>query len=117
MLSWLRRLVGRKPLLVIGAGKLPEGQSKRIAVGDPFADGKELILARVGGKLCAVDRKCPHEAAGRISDGPLHEGRYVMCPLHNYKFDAATGRAEAGACKNAKLYRVREIDGNAEIDV
>ena len=97
-----------------GVDRLPEGDSKKISVGDPLAGGTEIILCRREGKLFAVDVLCPHEG-GRIVAGPLHEGRYVMCPLHNYKFDPANGRAIGAACKAAKTYRV--VDHGVDCEV
>ncbi len=99
-----------------GVDKLPEGESKKISIGDPMAGGTEIILCRRDGKLFAVDVLCPHEG-GRIVAGPLHEGRYVMCPLHNYKFDPANGRAIGAACKNARTYRVVARGGDCEVFV
>ena len=114
MLSKLLGIFRGRPVLVQGVGKLGEGQSRRIAIGDPLAGGKEIVLCRVGGVLYALDRRCPHEG-GRINDGPLIEGRYAMCPLHNYKFDPTTGRAVGVACADARRYRVREKGGDAEL--
>lgn len=106
---------GKKPALIKGTGKLAEGEAKRVSFGDPLAGGTEVMLCRVGGRLHAVDRLCPHESGGRLVEGPLVEGKYVMCPLHGYKFDPANGRAVGVPCKNAKTYRVREVDGDTEI--
>lgn len=114
MLSKLFGAFGRKPVVIQGAGKLLEGQSKRVEIGDPLAGGLEIVLARVGGKLCAVDRLCPHEG-GRIADGPLAAGKYVVCPLHNYKFDPTNGRAVGVACSDARTYRVEEQNGDARV--
>ncbi|MBM3990435.1 MAG: Rieske 2Fe-2S domain-containing protein [Planctomycetes bacterium] len=116
MLAKLLGMFGRKPVLVKGAGKLAEGDSKRIAIGDPLAGGVEVILGRVDGQLCALDRRCPHEG-GRLIDGPLAEGRYMVCPLHNYKFDPRNGRAVGVTCSDAKVYKVREHDGDADLFV
>lgn len=104
-----------KPALIRGTGKLAEGQSKKVEFGDVLAGtGKQVVLCRVEGKLYALDGLCPHEG-GRISDGPLIEGKHAMCPLHNYKFDPRTG-AEIGAmCKDAKTYKVREQGADCEI--
>lgn len=107
-------LIRGRPILIKGAGKLPEGQSKKIDIGDPLAGGRQVVLCRVDGKLCAIDALCPHEG-GRISDGPLHEGRFAMCPLHNYQFDPTTGKALDRECKNARTYRVREKGGDCEL--
>jgi nitrite reductase/ring-hydroxylating ferredoxin subunit len=114
MLSWLRTLVSGRPVLIQGGGRLPEGQARCVALGDPLAGGKEIVLVRRDGRLMALDRLCPHEG-GRIADGPLVEGRYVRCPLHNYRFDPQTGRAVGVACKNARIYRVRERQSDCEV--
>jgi len=115
MFSRLFGFLGPKPVLVQGTDKLPEGVSKIVSLGDPLAGGKELVLCRSGGRLHALDRHCPHNEGGRFVDGPLLEGKYVMCPLHNYKFEPQTGRAVGVACPAAKVYRVRERDGDSEI--
>ncbi len=114
MLDALRNLLRGRPILIKGVGKLPEGQSKKVDVGDILSGGKQVVLCRVEGALRAVDALCPHEG-GRISDGPLHEGKYLMCPLHNYQFDPKTGKSVNMECKSATVYRVREKDGDAEL--
>jgi len=114
MAGWLATLFRGRPIKIQGTGKLPEGHSKKIDVGDPLAGGKQVVLCRVGGELFALDALCPHEG-GRIHDGPLLEGKYAMCPLHNYKFDPRNGRAVEVTCADAKCYRVREQGGDAEL--
>jgi nitrite reductase/ring-hydroxylating ferredoxin subunit len=114
MLSKLLGLFRRPPALVEGADRLPEGQAQTVALGDPLAGGTEVVLCRVGGKLYALDRLCPHEG-GRLSGGPLVGGRLAVCPLHNYRFDATSGKAVGAACPSAKTYRVRERGSSAEI--
>jgi nitrite reductase/ring-hydroxylating ferredoxin subunit len=114
MLSRILGLLRGQGVLIQGVDKLPEGQSRKIAIGDPLAGGTEIVLCRLDGKLYALDRVCPHEG-GRIDDGPLHERRFLMCPLHNYKFDPATGRAVGVACKSAKTYRVRAKGSDCEV--
>jgi len=111
---WLDKL-GKKPALVKGAGRLPEGTAKKITFGDPIAGaGQEVILCRVEGTLHALDVMCPHEG-GRIIEGPLMEGKYAVCPLHQYAFEPKTGKVINAVCKSAKTFRVREVDGDAEI--
>jgi nitrite reductase/ring-hydroxylating ferredoxin subunit len=114
VLSKLFGLFRGRPALIQGAARLPEGEAKRIELGDTLAGGAEIVLCRLDGQLHAVDRVCPHEG-GRITDGPLVEGKYVTCPLHNYRFDPATGKAVGVVCKSAKTYRVREVGADAEV--
>jgi nitrite reductase/ring-hydroxylating ferredoxin subunit len=114
VLSKLFGMFKGRPALIQGAAKLPEGESRQIELGDALAGGVEIVLCRVNGELHAVDRVCPHEG-GRIVDGPLVEGKYVVCPLHNYRFDPTTGKAVGVMCKSAKTYRVREVGADAEV--
>jgi nitrite reductase/ring-hydroxylating ferredoxin subunit len=116
VLSKLLGLFRKRPVLIQGSSKLREGQSKLVSIGDPLAGGVEIVLARTGGKLYALDRRCPHEN-GHLTDGPLMEGKYALCPLHNYKFDPASGRAIDVACGNAKTYVVRERGDDCEVFV
>jgi nitrite reductase/ring-hydroxylating ferredoxin subunit len=103
-----------RPIVIQGTGKIQEGHSKKVDIGDVLAGGKQIVLCRVDGGLHALDVLCPHEG-GRINDGPLHEGKFAMCPLHNYQFDPKTGKAIGRVCKDAKTYRVREKDGDCEV--
>lgn len=114
MLSKFLALFRGGGVLIQGAGKLPEGHAKRVALGDPLAGGSEIVLCRVEGVLYALDRRCPHEG-GRLADGPLSQGKYATCPLHNYKFDPRTGRAVGVVCADAVRYRVREDGGDARV--
>jgi 3-phenylpropionate/trans-cinnamate dioxygenase ferredoxin subunit len=53
-------------------------------------DGRALCLARVeSGEVYAIDDVCTHEQAS-LSEGFLL-GCEVECPLHNSRFDLATG--------------------------
>jgi pyruvate oxidase len=110
-----RKLFGRKPARIEGTDQLPDGRAKKVTFGDPLAgSGVDLVLARVDGKLYAVDSRCPHEG-GHIQDGPLVDGRYVRCPLHNYHFDPKAGTCVNAPCGKARLYRVEEQDGGADV--
>ena len=85
-----------------------------VDIGDVGSGGKQIVLCRLGGEIYAVDTLCPHEG-GRISPGPLIEGRYVMCPLHNYMFDPKSGKVARGSCAPAKTYRAEEKDGATQV--
>jgi nitrite reductase/ring-hydroxylating ferredoxin subunit len=114
MFDLLRTLLHGRPLTITGTRALPEGEARKVALGDPLAGGKELVLCRVEGRLYAVDAACPHEG-GRISAGPLLEGRLVLCPLHNYKFDPKNGQAVGVACRAARTYAVRERGADCRV--
>ena len=52
---------------------------------------------------------------GRLGRGPLHEGRYAVCPMHLYKFDVRDGAPQDVSCGHARTVRCEERDGNIEV--
>lgn len=86
----------------------------------PLGEGREF---RVGGHLIAVfhTRKggvfatqaiCPHKG-GPLADGLIGGGK-VICPLHAYKFDLATGQSVGNTCEGLKTYSV-SLSGTGNI--
>ena len=114
MLGRFMKLFRRPSVVVPGSAGLLEGPARTVDVGDPLADGRQLVLCRVEGRVYALDATCPHEG-GRIAPGPLAEGRYAVCPLHGYRFDPRDGRAVGVACRPARTYRADERDGAIEV--
>lgn len=49
----------------------------------------QVLIARVGDSLYAVDSRCPH-MGGKLTEGRL-EGTIVTCPRHGSQFDLADG--------------------------
>lgn len=115
MFGRLLQLLRGRGQVIKGTGKLPEGEARKVDLGDVVAGGTQVILCRMQGELYALDAVCPHGEGGRIAPGPLIDGKYVRCPLHAYKFDPKTGANVGALCANAKTYRVREKDGDCEI--
>ena len=70
---------------VVKIEELKSGTMKKV-----FADGHEILLARVGDKYYATDNQCPH-MKGDLSQGKL-EGTIVTCPVHGSQFDISNGR-------------------------
>jgi nitrite reductase/ring-hydroxylating ferredoxin subunit len=69
---------------VLAVAELPEGSMRRISRGD-----LDILLAHTDRGVIATDDRCPHMAAP-LSIGSL-EGCIVACPLHEGRFDLATG--------------------------
>jgi 3-phenylpropionate/trans-cinnamate dioxygenase ferredoxin component len=69
---------------VLAAADLPAGTMRRVSVGD-----LDVLLAHTDRGVFAVDDRCPHMAAP-LSIGEL-DGCIVACPLHEGKFDLASG--------------------------
>lgn len=71
----------------LAAGVLPPGTLRRVTFGE-----LDVLLAHTAAGIVAVDDRCPHMSAP-LSLGTL-EGCLVACPLHNGRFDLATGDVE-----------------------
>jgi len=98
--------------------ELKSGTMKRV-----IAEGREILLARVGDKYYATDNRCPH-MKGDLSQGKL-EGTVVTCPVHGSQFDISKGQVMrwlkgglmsklGGALKMSKtltVYNVK-VEGN-----
>lgn len=54
------------------------------------AEGEEICLINSGGKIYAVQEHCTHEE-GNLHEGWL-EGKEIVCPLHQARFEVATGK-------------------------
>jgi 3-phenylpropionate/trans-cinnamate dioxygenase ferredoxin subunit/naphthalene 1,2-dioxygenase system ferredoxin subunit len=68
-------------------------------------DGKEILIARVGGKIFAIRNTCTHRGC-KLSSGKL-EGETVRCPCHGSMFNIRTGEVVKGPAKNPEpLYTV-----------
>lgn len=70
--------------VVLDASALPEGTMRRVTVGD-----LDVLLVHTERGVFATDDRCPHMAAP-LSIGEL-EGCVVACPLHEGRFDLASG--------------------------
>ncbi len=67
--------------------ELPAGAMRRVTFGD-----LDILLAHTSSGIAAVDDRCPHMSAP-LSIGYL-EDCIVGCPLHDGRFDLATGNVE-----------------------
>jgi len=67
--------------------ELPAGALRRVTFGD-----LDVLLAHTSNGVAAVADRCPHMSAP-LSLGSL-EGCLVACPLHNGRFDLASGDPE-----------------------
>jgi nitrite reductase (NADH) small subunit len=90
------------PLTAIppGEGRAFEARGERVAV-----------FRTRGGEVFAVQAACPHRG-GPLADG-LVGGTTLVCPLHSWKFDLASGTALLGEC-GLKTYPVR-LDESGQI--
>lgn len=80
--------------------RIPPGEGQTFLV-----EGREIAVfrSRVTDELFATQARCPHRQ-GLLADGIVGDGK-VICPLHSYKFDLATGTPLGNACQSLRTYR------------
>ena len=70
--------------------EIPEGEGRAYVV-----DGQQVAVFRHrSGRVSAVQATCPH-SGGPLADGQIDE-RVVVCPLHLFAWDLATGESTSG---------------------
>ena len=82
----------------------------------PFGEGRQFdvngtliaVFRPRNGEVRATQAECPHKM-GRLADG-LMGGTTLICPLHGWKFNLATGEAIMGDC-GVQTYRCW-VDGD-----
>lgn len=92
-----------------------------------WVGGRPVLIARVDGKLYAMDAVCAHMGCALLSEAKDHT---TVCPAHEARYDVRTGQLLEPAkikpevpCEVEELriplrtYRVRERDGLLEVDV
>jgi len=72
---------------VLEEKELQEGKMKLIRV-----EGLPVLLIKQVGQIFAIDNRCPHMGCG-FSDGTL-EGKVIICPCHDWRFNLKTGEYE-----------------------
>lgn len=84
------------------------GPLDRIPVGEGRefeAEGELIAVFRArDGRVFGAQARCPHRD-GRLADGVIGKG-LVVCPLHTFQFDLATGKPVGNDCPGLKTYRV-----------
>ncbi len=69
-------------------------------------NGKKITLIKTSTGFYATAHKCPH-ASGIMADGFIDALNNIVCPLHRYKFNLATGRNVTGEGYFLKTYPTR----------
>lgn len=88
--------------------RIPEGEGRTFEV-----SGRRIAVFRTRrGCVFATQAECPHKK-GPLADGLVGE-RTVMCPLHGYKFDLASGDAIAHDCGSLRTFPV-DIDERGDV--
>ena len=90
--------------------RIPLGEGRGYRVGDETI---AVFRPRAGG-VYAVQHDCPHRG-GPLVDGLVAGGK-VVCPLHGYAFDLASGASGRAECPALRVYPV-EVNERGELEV
>lgn len=76
----------------------------------------DVAVFRVGEKFFALADRCTHGDA-RLSEGWVEDG-CVECPLHQARFNLATGVPETGpAYEPVRAFPIRVVEGIVEVGI
>src|SRR5687768_4808834 len=92
------------------AERIPLGEGRSYRVGDATV----AVFRSRGGGVFAVQADCPHKG-GPLVDG-LVAGTKVVCPLHGFAFDLATGASARAECPALKVYPVT-VNQDEELEI
>ena len=88
--------------------QIPLGEGRVFEV-----DGTPVAVFRTRqGELYATQAACPHRE-GPLADGIIG-GTQIVCPLHAYRFDLATGNPMGNDCAALRTFRV-SLDDKGDI--
>jgi nitrite reductase/ring-hydroxylating ferredoxin subunit len=91
---------------VLRQEELPPGTSRRV-----LAAAVPIALFNVGGRLYALDDRCPH-ARGPLSEGRVDpESGVVTCLWHGARFALATGGALPGPASGGVTSYPVKVEG------
>lgn len=81
-----------------------------------------VMVARLGGELIAFPGVCPHDDVSLVDYGviePSDDGQRceLVCRVHGYRFDLATGRCDHAPGLHLRRYRVSMIDDELWVDL
>lgn len=77
---------------------LPENRIKKVKIGN-----SEIGVVRIGERIYGFESFCPHRGASLIQ-GSLNSSAEIICPLHQYRFELATGRVKSGDCADLQTF-------------
>jgi nitrite reductase (NADH) small subunit len=79
-------------ITVTAVSSIPLGEGRTFEVGAL----RIAVFRTRQGEVFATQAECPHRG-GPLADGILG-GSTLVCPLHSWKFDLATGQRQNGQC-------------------
>jgi len=79
------------------------------------AQGKEIALYNVDGKVYATTNICPHQG-GPLAEGIL-EGTSIICPWHAWAFDVTNGTSPVNPRMKVETYPVKIDNDDVFVEV
>ncbi|MDH3404134.1 MAG: thiamine pyrophosphate-binding protein [Acidobacteriota bacterium] len=86
---------------VLEPGGLAEGRVRPVTCGE-----RTLCMTRFGGRVGALDNKCPHQG-GPLGEGSIENGM-LRCPWHGWDFHPLTGESPGGFDDGVATFPVEE---------
>ena len=71
--------------------------------------GRIAVFRTMEDEVFALENRCAHKG-GPLAEGIVH-GAAVTCPLHNWVFDLATGKALGADEGQVRTFPVEVVDG------
>ena len=99
-------MINDRWIRVTALHNLPPREGRAVQIG-----GREIAFFNLGDRVLATDNRCPHEG-GPLCDG-IVTGDAVVCPLHAWKVDLASGIVQRPAGKDhcVRTYATQIEDG------
>lgn len=104
--------IGRRaavPSQVFRTKDVPLGEGRAVEV-----DDRPIAVFRTRQGWYAIDQHCPHRG-GPLADGIVADG-CVTCPLHDRRFELATGRCQTDEPLRVATYPVEVRGGEVWVD-
>jgi len=95
---------------VMDEASLPEG-----AIAPVYPKGVNLLLAKVLGKVYALDGKCSHMGCPLFT-GHL-SGLILTCPCHDWRFDITNGRFIDAPELGLRVFPTKAEDGKLFVNM
>ncbi len=90
---------------------IPEKIIKKVILGETT-----IGMVRIGETFFCFQAFCPHRGASLIQ-GNINASKEIICPLHQYRFDLATGRLKSGSCEDLEVFPAELTENGLEISI
>ena len=91
-------------------GDLKPGDCKMIEVGD-----EAVALYNVDGTIYASHNQCIH-MGGNLGEGFL-DGKFIICPLHAWKFDVTNGECDFDPDQKIQILPVKIVGEDIQVEI